>query len=80
MNLLLRGLSILVVFELGVVLAIVPWSNFWQYNGVLQRYPSLIPIFMSPFVRGAVTGLGLLDILIAFLLILSLGRKARKES
>ncbi|MGH9780015.1 MAG: hypothetical protein ACRD5I_16560 [Candidatus Acidiferrales bacterium] len=80
MSLLLRGLSILVVFELGVVLAIVPWSNFWQYNGVLQRYPNLIPIFMSPFVRGAVTGLGLLDILIAFLLILSLGRKAGRAA
>ncbi len=80
MNLLLRGLSILVVFELGVMLAIVPWSNFWQHNGVLQRYPNLIPIFMSPFVRGAVTGLGLLDILIAFLLILSLGKKVGKAS
>jgi len=79
MNLLLRGLAILIVFELGVLLVIVPWSNFWQYNGLLQRYPDLIPIMLSPYVRGAVSGLGVLDILIAASMIFSRGNKREEQ-
>jgi hypothetical protein len=79
MNLLLRGLAILIVFELGVILLVVPWSNFWQYNGMLQRYPDLIPIMLSPYVRGAVSGLGVLDILIAASMIFSRGEKRGKK-
>lgn len=79
MNLLLRGLAILIVFELGVLLVLVPWSNFWQYNGLLQRYPDLIPIMLSPYVRGAVSGLGVLDILIAASMIFSRGNKREKQ-
>jgi hypothetical protein len=79
MNLLLRGLAILIVFELGVLLLLVPWSNFWQYNGMLQRYPDLIPIMLSPYVRGAVSGLGVLDILIAASMIFSRGEKRGKK-
>jgi hypothetical protein len=79
MNLLLRGLAILIVFELGVLLLLVPWSNFWQYNGMLQRYPDLIPIMLSPYVRGAVSGLGVLDILIAASMIFARSEKREKE-
>lgn len=79
MNLLLRGLAILIVFELGVLLLLVPWSNFWQYNGLLQRYPDLIPIILSPYVRGAVSGLGVLDILIAASMIFARGDKKEKK-
>lgn len=79
MNLLLRGLAILIVFELGVLLVLVPWSSFWQYNGLLQRYPDLIPIMLSPYVRGAVSGLGVLDILIAAGMIFSRGKKREPQ-
>lgn len=79
MNLLLRGLAILIVFELGVLLLVVPWSPFWEYNGMLQRYPELIPILLSPFVRGAVSGLGVLDILIAASMIFSRGNSQREK-
>lgn len=79
MNLLLRGLAILIVFELGVLLLVVPWSPFWEYNGMLQRYPELIPFLLSPFVRGAVSGLGVLDILIAASMIFSRGNSKREQ-
>ncbi len=79
MNLLLRGLAILLVFELGVLLLIVPWSAFWERNWFLQQYPALIPVLMNPFVRGAVSGLGLLDVLIAAGMVFSRGDKRKKE-
>lgn len=65
MSRVLRVLLILVCFEMGVVLVFVPWSGFWERNYFLDRYPLLIPYLLNPFFRGAVTGLGVLDIGIA---------------
>ncbi len=61
----LRFLLILLCFEIGVTLVFVPWSAFWERNYFLNRYPGLLPILLNPFFRGAVTGLGVLDIFIA---------------
>ena len=61
----LRVLLILLCFELGVLLVLAPWSQFWERNFFLERYPGLIPYLLNPYVRGGITGLGLLDIGIA---------------
>jgi len=65
MSFLLRLLIALLCFQLGVLLVFVPWSAFWERNYFLERFPELIPYLLNPFVRGAITGLGLLDIVIA---------------
>ena len=65
MNRLLRVVLIFLCFELGVLLMILPWSAFWELNFFLQRYPALLPVLLNPFVRGAISGLGLIDIGIA---------------
>lgn len=65
MNRLLRLLWIFLVFELGVLLMILPWSVFWERNYFLQRYPALLPILLNPYLRGAISGVGLLDVGIA---------------
>ncbi len=53
------------VFLLGVLLLMVPWLGYWDHNFFLDKYPALIPFLLHPSVRGAVTGLGALDILLA---------------
>jgi hypothetical protein len=53
------------IFLLGVLLILVPWLGYWDHNFFLDKYPELIPILLHPSVRGAVTGLGALDILLA---------------
>ena len=65
MTRLLRFLLILLCFEIGVLLVFVPWSPFWERNYFLHRYPDLVPLAQNNFVRGAISGLGFLDILIA---------------
>ncbi len=65
MNRAIRVLWVLLLFELGVLVAIFPWSPFWERNYFLERYPDLIPCLLNPFLRGAVSGLGVVDILIA---------------
>ena len=62
---------ILICIEIGVLLAIVPWIDYWNSNHLLillaerLRWPQLISIARSGFVRGAVTGLGLLNLMLA---------------
>lgn len=58
------SLVIFVMFcvELGMLLAVLPWTRVWMDNSILVSYPILKPIFHANFVRGAVTGLGLVDI------------------
>ena len=53
------------VFLLGVMLILVPWLGYWDHNFFLDKYPELIPFLLHPSVRGVVTGLGALDILLA---------------
>ena len=65
MKSLLRVLLSLDVFLLGVVLILIPWLGYWDHNFFLDKYTVLIPILLYPSVRGAVTGLGALDVLLA---------------
>jgi hypothetical protein len=61
----LHVLLALDVFLLGVLLIIIPWFGYWEHNFFLDRFPGLIPIVLHPSVRGAVTGLGALDVCLA---------------
>jgi hypothetical protein len=65
MNRVVRILMGLICLEAGVLLVFLPWSPYWDRNFFLQRFPELIPVLLSPFLRGAVTGLGLLDVFLA---------------
>jgi hypothetical protein len=65
MSRVVRILAGLICLEAGVLLVFLPWSPFWDRNFFLQRFPSLVPVALSPFLRGAVTGLGILDVFLA---------------
>jgi hypothetical protein len=58
-------LSVLSSLLVGLVLAVIPWTPFWESNYLLQPYPALRQLLLSGFARGAVTGLGLVNILLA---------------
>jgi hypothetical protein len=59
-------LSVLSSLLVGVVLALAPWTPLWEVNYLLQPHPSLRAVVLSPYVRGAVSGLGLVNMLLAF--------------
>lgn len=66
-------LSILSSFVVGVVLAVAPWLPLadarwlplWDANWLLQLWPSARGPLLSAFTRGAVTGIGLVNLLLA---------------
>ena len=61
MNRLLTVAFILFCFEVGIFLIVVPWSAFWESNVLLSYAPNLRPIMLNNFVRGGVSGLGVID-------------------
>lgn len=59
-------LSAVSSFLIGVILVIAPWwTEIWDANVLLQPWPLLRGVVLSPFLRGAVTGLGLVNVLLA---------------
>jgi hypothetical protein len=57
-------LIIFVVFciQLGLLLAVLPWKPVWTDNSLVAGMPGLRAVLQHNFVRGLVTGLGLVDI------------------
>lgn len=61
------ALSIASSLLVGVVLVVTPWMSLWETNYLLQTHPLVRAIMLDPFARGAVTGLGLVNLLLAAL-------------
>src|SRR6266542_5612697 len=53
---------VMLCIELGLVLAVLPWHPVWMENSLLQHFPTIRGILRMNFVRGAITGLGLVDV------------------
>ena len=49
--------------EAGLILVVAPWSGFWDRNIFLELVPGWAHLFDSPFVRGAVSGVGAITVL-----------------
>ncbi len=58
------SLVIFVIFciELGMLLSVLPWTRVWTDNSLLAAHPGWREMLQNNFVRGVVTGLGLIDV------------------
>lgn len=45
-----------------MLLIVVPWSDFWESNYFLEIWPALGRAAVNPFVRGAITGFGVVNV------------------
>jgi len=66
MNRILRALTVVLLFEMGALLLYLPWSAFWEENYFLSHFPWLMRVMLHPSMRGLVSGIGVLDIFVAF--------------
>ena len=53
---------VLFCLEVGIVLTVLPWTRLWTDNSLLLGFPALKVFLGLGFVRGLVSGLGLVDI------------------
>ena len=49
-------------FEIGIVLLVVPWMPYWQENYFIDARPLVEPLLTNDFVKGAISGLGLVNL------------------
>jgi hypothetical protein len=66
-NTLIRRLVLVAFFiEVGLLLLVLPWSTFWERNYFIQAVPALDAILTNHFGRGAISGLGLVNLYAGF--------------
>lgn len=53
---------VLFCLEVGIILTVLPWTRLWVDNSLTLPYPGLREFLANNFVRGLVSGLGLVDI------------------
>lgn len=62
-NVLVRRLILAALFvEIGLLLIVLPWSAFWARNYFVEALPAIGPVLTNHFVRGAVSGLGIVNL------------------
>ncbi len=76
---LLFGIYVLYCFEVGLFLIVFPWMDFWQNNLLLEYLPVLKIILLNNFFRGAVTGLGIANLILGAWELAGLRRNFRKK-
>lgn len=61
------GTLIFVVFcfEIGIFLMVFPWLEPWPNNWMADAWPSLGHVWENPYFRGAVSGVGFVNIYIS---------------
>ncbi len=57
-----RLIVIALFLEIGFLLLVVPWSTFWERNYFAQALPAVGDLITNNYVRGAVSGLGLVNL------------------
>ena len=53
---------VLFCLEVGIILTVLPWTRLWTENSLLLGFPNVKEFMNYNFVRGLVSGLGLVDI------------------
>lgn len=78
----MRVLLAALFLEVGFVLTVVPWSSYWDRNYFAQLLPVVHAFVTNDFVRGGVTGLGIVNIAVAVGELLSLvaARRGREPN
>ena len=78
MSVMSRILFLAYFVEVGLLLLVVPWSPFWDRNYFLDLWPVLAQVTRSNLVRGAVSGLGIINLWAAMVeLSMLFGARAR---
>lgn len=67
------------LLEAGLLLVLIPWSTFWDRNYFAQAVPFIGDVVANGFVRGAVSGLGVVNVLAALAELIDMVSGARQR-
>lgn len=77
-NRLLSIIYIIYCFEVGIFLILFPWFGIWDNNVIIHRFPIIKTLVLNGYTKGAITGLGLSNLVLGALEIVQL-RKRHQE-
>ena len=66
--------------EVGLVLIFVPWSTYWDWNLLDEVIPTLRMTIQNNYVRGGVSGIGLINLIAGFGEIMTVIAMSRSNS
>ncbi len=55
-------LYVVLCFEIGLFLIFFPWSDYWKPNFLADFSPEWGMLWVNPYFRGAISGIGLINI------------------
>jgi hypothetical protein len=75
--LLVIEITLFVILRLyvGALVVLLPWRSVWTTNAFINNWPTVANFIAHGWVRGIVSGLGLLNIWIAFSVLFRRGRR-----
>jgi hypothetical protein len=79
LQIMLALLIVLVCLELGLFLLVFPWTDYWTSNYFATFFPKYFWIWDSPYFKGAISGLGVVNLWICFSEIFRLKRFAGRQ-
>ncbi|BDC47737.1 hypothetical protein F183_A00530 [Bryobacterales bacterium F-183] len=59
-------IGVVICFEVGVFLMVFPWMEAWNQNWFPSQHIFLLDLWESNYFRGALTGLGGINVYISF--------------
>jgi hypothetical protein len=65
--------------EAGLVFLVAPWTQLWTMNPLLHRTAGLALWAENPFVRGFISGVGILHLLVGVRDLIAISRKPKGE-
>lgn len=72
-------LRALVYFVIGVALLYIPWIPIWTGNFFALHYAWVSSLMQNDFLRGAISGVGLADVWLAYEELMRLMRSSEKR-
>ena len=72
-------LFVVIWLEVGVILAIFPWSLQWQNNYFSWLSQDWHNLWVNPYFRGAISGLGVINVCLSLIDVLRLRRFAMES-
>jgi hypothetical protein len=67
-------------FEIGIFLLVFPWMDNWSLNYFPGAFPRLEEVWEEPALKGALSGLGVVNIYVAILQLMRLFRGSDPSS
>ncbi len=60
-----RVVFLLFCLEIGLILMLLPWTLLWDNNFFVSLFPEWGRLWLNSYVRGAVSGVGIVNLWIA---------------